>query len=343
MKFGFMLDFRNPLPWRRPFPQLYNALLEQTVRAEELGYDNVWLTEHHFTEDGYNPSLLPTAAAIATRTQRIRIGTFVLLLPFQHPVRVAEDATCVDIWSNGRFDLGVGQGYSHKEFSALCMKREQRSARFAEGIELIRKLWTGERVTYEGKFTQVREMTLQPRPVQQPHIPLWIGARTEKATRRVARLGCNLLATIGPDPAPWYLDELRKAGRNVEEFAIAQLRMVYLAETEDQAWADAQDHIFVMMEFYGEILAEANDAPGDTTVFPFKSPRELRHSKFAEAAMIGTPVQVSRKLEQFRQDFRCTHFIMATQLPGLDPKKATRSLELFAQEVMPTFRNSRPN
>jgi len=114
LKFGLMQDFRNPRQWRRPSPELYHQILEQIVRAEELGYDNVWLTEHHFTEDGYNPSLLPTAAAIAATTTRLRIGTFVLLLPFQHPVRVAEDATCVDIWSNGRFDLGIGQGYSHK-------------------------------------------------------------------------------------------------------------------------------------------------------------------------------------------------------------------------------------
>src|SRR5262245_51089982 len=238
-----MLDFRNPLPWRRPFPQLYNALLEQTVRAEELGYDNVWLTEHHFTADDYNPSLLPTAAAIAARTERIRIGTFVLLLPFQHPVRVAEDATCVDILSNGRFDLGVGQGYSREEFEAFCMPRQERSARLAESVRLIQRLWTEERVTFDGKFVRVKDLTLAPRPVQSPHPPLWIGARAEKAVRRVARAGCHLMATLGPDPAPWYLDELNAAGRNPDDFSIAQLRMVYVAETEDQAWQDTQDHI----------------------------------------------------------------------------------------------------
>jgi alkanesulfonate monooxygenase SsuD/methylene tetrahydromethanopterin reductase-like flavin-dependent oxidoreductase (luciferase family) len=313
--------------------------LTQIVRAEELGYDNVWLTEHHFTDDGYNPSLMPTAAAIASRTHRIRIGTFVLLLPFQHPVRVAEDAVCVDIWSDGRFDLGIGQGYSYKEFDAFCMKRNERSARFAEGVELIRKLWTEERVTFDGKFTHVQEMTLSPRPVRQPHIPLWIGARTQKATRRVARLGCNLLATIGPDPAPWYVDELRGSGRNPADFAVAQLRMVYVAGSEDQAWDDVENHVFAMMEFYGEILAEANDAAGDKNVFPYKSARELRRSPLAEAAMIGTPDQVARKLERFGNEFRCTHFIMATQLPGLDPAKGARSLELFAKEVMPAFQD----
>ncbi len=82
LKIGMMQDFRNPKEWRRPNPELYSAILDQIVRAEELGYDNVWLTEHHFADDGYNPSLLPTAAAIATRTHRIRIGTFVLLCLF---------------------------------------------------------------------------------------------------------------------------------------------------------------------------------------------------------------------------------------------------------------------
>jgi alkanesulfonate monooxygenase SsuD/methylene tetrahydromethanopterin reductase-like flavin-dependent oxidoreductase (luciferase family) len=338
MKFGFMEDFRNPRPWRRPYPDLYRAILDQIVRAEELGYDNVWLTEHHFTEDGYNPSLLPTAAAVAARTTRIRIGTFVLLLPFQHPVRVAEDATCVDILSNGRFDLGVGQGYSYKEFNALNIRRGERSARMAEGVELIQRLWTEASVTFSGKFTQVKELTLSPRPVQQPYIPLWIGARAEKATRRVAQMGCHLMATIGPDPAPWYVETLKECGRDPAHFNIAQLRLVYLAESEDQAWEEAAPHIQSMMEFYGEILAEANDAPGDKDVWRFKSPDEIRHSAFGQAAMIGTPGQVAPKFEQFCQQFRCTHFILITQLPGLDPRKATRSLELFAKEIMPRYR-----
>ncbi|MBI2962294.1 MAG: LLM class flavin-dependent oxidoreductase [Deltaproteobacteria bacterium] len=338
MKFGFMEDFRNPLPWRRPSADLYRAILEQIVRGEQLGYDNVWLTEHHFTADGYNPSLLPTAAAVAARTERIRIGTFVLLLPFQHPVRVAEDATCVDILSGGRFDLGVGQGYAHQEFEALCMPREERSARLAEGVDLVQRLWREERVTFDGRFTKVRDLSLSPRPVQQPHPPLWIGARTAQATRRAARLGCHLMATLGPDPAPAYVATLRQCGRNPDDFSIAQLRMVYVARSEDQAWEDTQEHIFSMMQYYGEILAEANDAPGDDQMWTIERPQDIRSSGFGRAVMIGTPDQVAEKLERFRRDYLCTHFIMSTQLPGMDPRKATRSLELFAREVLPGFR-----
>ena len=338
MKFGFVEDFRNPEPWRRPSAALYGALLDQVRRADELGYDNVWLTEHHFTEDGYNPSLLPTAAAVAARTERIRIGTFVLLLPFQHPVRVAEDATCVDILSNGRFDLGVGQGYAANEFDALCMPRRERSARLVEGVELIQRLWSEERVTFAGRFTQVKDLMLSPRPVQQPHPPLWIGARAERAVRRAARLGCHLMATLGPDPAPSYLEELAECGRDPKEFAIAQLRMVYVAETEERAWHDTQQHIHSMMQYYGRILGEANDVPGDDRVWTIERPQDIRHSGFGAAVMIGTPDQVAKKLERFRREFRCTHFVMATQFPGMDPAKGTRSLELFAKEVMPGFR-----
>lgn len=337
MKFGFMEDFRNPKPWQRPWAEFYEAILRQIARAEELGYDNVWLTEHHFTDDGYNPSLLPTAAAVAARTRTIRIGTFVLLLPFQHPVRVAEDATCVDILSNGRFDLGVGQGYSANEFEALCMPRNERSARLNEGVDLLQRLWNEESVSFEGRFHRVKDLTLSPRPIQKP-MPLWIGARTEKATRRVARKGCHLMATLGPDPAPWYVETLKQCGRNPADFHIAQLRMVYVAESEDQAWADTQDHIFSMMEFYGHILAEANDAPGDDTMWQITRAADIRKSGFGRAVMVGTPDQVAEKLERFRREYTCTHFIMSTQLPGMDPAKATRSLELFAKEVLPAFR-----
>lgn len=114
----------------------------------------------------------------------------------------------MDIFSNGRFDLGVGQGYSYHEFNAFCMPRKERTARITEGVQLIQQLWTAPPVTFDGKFTQVKDMTLSPLPVPQPHVPLWIGARAEKATRRVARLGCHLMATFGLDPAPWYIDEL---------------------------------------------------------------------------------------------------------------------------------------
>ncbi|MGH7985439.1 MAG: LLM class flavin-dependent oxidoreductase [Candidatus Binataceae bacterium] len=339
MRFGVMFDFRNPTPWRRPVPALYKAHLDEIERLEELGYDSVWLTEHHFVDDGYNPSVLPLAAAIAVRTSRIRIATFVLLLPFHNAVRVAEDAISVDILSGGRFDLGVGQGYRAEEFAALNIPRGERSARLAEGIELIDRLFKEKEVTFEGKYNRVSAMTLYPRPVQPGGPPIWIGCRTAKATERAARMGFHLLATLGPDPAVPYQAALRKSGRDPHHFNIAQLRAVHVARNADQAWEEAAPHLHYMMTHYDHWLAEANDAAGDQEVWRVSSPTELRESPLAQGLMIGTPDQVVRKFEEFRTGCACTDFVMASQLPGMDPALATRSLELFAKAVMPNFAN----
>ncbi|MCC2655291.1 MAG: luciferase-like protein [Panacagrimonas sp.] len=336
MKMGVMFDFRNPEPWRKPYPEFYKSQIDQIVRTEELGFDNCWLTEHHFVEDGYNPATLTVAAAVAARTHRIRIGTFVLLMPFHNPVRLAEDVVSVDILSNGRFDLGVGQGYRAGEFSAFKIPRKERAPRMQEGIELVEKLFNEKNVTFNGRFTQVEGMTLYPRPVQEP-LPIWIGCRAEKATARAARMGFHLMATIGPDPAPTYRQQLKDAGRNPADFNVAQLRVVYTAKTADQAWEEAAPHLHHMLRLYGVWLSEANDAEGDAAMSEIPPPEKLRHSPYAEGMMIGTPDEVARKMEKFRSEFDCSHFVMGTQLPGADPAKVRRALELFAKEVMPSF------
>lgn len=337
MKMGMMFDFRNPEPWRKPFPEFYQSQLDLVVRTEQLGFDNCWLTEHHFVEDGYNAATLPVAAAIAARTQRIRIGTFVLLMPFHNPVRLAEDVASIDILSNGRFDLGVGQGYRAPEFEAFKIPRKERAPRMTEGIDLVRRLFTERNVTFDGKYTQVANMTLHPRPVQQPSPPIWIGCRAEVATARAARMGFHLMATIGPDPAPSYRAALKEAGRDPAAFNVAQLRMVYVAPTADQAWAETAPHVHHMLRLYGEWLSEANDAEGDAAMSQMPPPEKLRDSPYAEGMMIGTPDEVSRKMEKFAKEYDCTHFVMGTQMPGADPVKTTRALELFAEKVMPRF------
>ena len=126
MKFGVLYAFRNPPQWQQPFPDFYRAQFDQMQAVEQLGYDVVWVTEHHFIEDGYLPSLLPVAAVIADRTKRVQIGTYVLLLPLHNPLRVAEDAAVVDIISNGRLLLGLGQGYRLEEFEGFNINRDDR-------------------------------------------------------------------------------------------------------------------------------------------------------------------------------------------------------------------------
>ncbi len=132
----------------------------------------MWLSEHHFLEDGYLPSLLPIAAAAAARTKRLLIGTSVLLLPFHNALRVAEDAAVVDIISGGRFMLGVGLGYRLEEFRTFGVPVKERVARLEEGLEVIRRAWTQERVTFHGRYYHLDGVTVTPKPVQQPHPPI---------------------------------------------------------------------------------------------------------------------------------------------------------------------------
>ena len=141
MSFGVTYDFRNPAHAGRSFVQLYRETLNHIVAAEDMGFDTVWLTEHHFTDDGYLPSLLPMAAAIAQRTRKVHIGTNVILLPLHHPLRVAEDGAVVDILSNGRFALGAAVGYRPVEFEMLGVSVHERGGRIREQLEIIAQAW----------------------------------------------------------------------------------------------------------------------------------------------------------------------------------------------------------
>ena len=339
MRFGLMYDFRNPQRWYIEPPKFYRLMLDQMIEAEKLGFDHIWLTEHHFTEDAYNPASLSMAAAIAAVTNRIRIGTFILLMPFIHPVRAAEDIVLADILSDGRFDIGVGQGYTHEEFNAFGVDRKERGERLTEGVEIMRRLFSEDDLSYNGKFTQTHKMTLSPKSVQKPHPPIWVGARGPKGIKRAAELRANLMTTLGPDPAPLYLETLEALGENKDSFKIAQLRMVYCAESDDQAWEESQDHLAHVFGYYERVLSEAADVEGDTEPLPFKAPEEIRQSSLAESALfIGSPKTVAEKLELFCKNFECTDFILSTHFAGIDSSKSAHSNRLFAEEVMPNFR-----
>jgi alkanesulfonate monooxygenase SsuD/methylene tetrahydromethanopterin reductase-like flavin-dependent oxidoreductase (luciferase family) len=155
----------------------------------------VWLTEHHVCDDGHAPSILPLAAAVATTTRNIRIGIGVLLLQLYHPVRVAEDCATIDILSNGRFEFDIGIGYRPQEFSGLGVSRSGRATRIDEGVEIIRRLWEGETLTFAGKHYQLDPVQFRPPPIQRTRPSLWVGGFAPAAARRVARVGDGYIGT----------------------------------------------------------------------------------------------------------------------------------------------------
>jgi probable F420-dependent oxidoreductase len=336
MQFGLIYDFRNPARWERPFAELYAEQLEQIAYAEHLGFDSVWITEHHFIKDGYTPSVLPVAAAIAARTSRIRIGTWVLLLPLHNAIRVAEDAATVDILSNGRLDLGMGLGYRLEEFEAFGVDRRHRGRLMDEGVELIRRGWTEDRVTFEGRFYQVRDLQITPKPVQEPHPPIWLGARGAVPARRAARFRAPLLLVGPPAVYEVYAAELRAAGVDPARMPVLGSLSCVVTDDPDKTWAEMRDHLHYTRTLYGDWYREAADLPTDVEGIGRSTadPDDLR-----SGVQIGTAAEAIARIDRWRQTVPYTHMIFTANPAGMHTAQTNPMLERFAREVIPHFKN----
>jgi probable F420-dependent oxidoreductase len=337
MEFGLLYDFRNPARWARPAPQLYAELLEQIVYAERLGFDSVWLTEHHFVEDGYTPSVLTLAAAIAARTTRLRIGTWVLLLPLHHPLRVAEDAATVDILSDGRLDLGLGLGYRREEFAAFGVDRRQRGRLMDEGVELLRRAWTEERVTFAGRFYAVEDLPVTPRPVQRPHPPLWLAARGEAPARRAARFGAGLLGLGGPEVYQAYAAALRERGVVPAGMPVLGYHPLVVTDDPERTWAQLRERVHYTGALYDRWYGEAADRPADVARLQTPDDPEVRRTTWT----IGTADEVTAAIRGWQQTVPYTHLIFFATPAGLPPAQTTPWLEQFARQVIPRFKGQR--
>lgn len=334
MKFGLWYDLRR-LPDGPPFAEIYQRALEHIALAEGWGYDSVWLSEHHFVEDGYCAGLLPVAAAIAARTRRLSIGTNVLLLPLHNPLRLAEDGAAVDILSNGRFVLGVAAGYRRGEFEGFGMSMRERAGRMDEGLEILRRAWSGEEFSFDGAFYQVPRLRITPPPVQRPRPPILVGGFSPAALRRAARLGDGWLAgSSGPDEYALYARALRDVGKDPAEAEIVQSRVVVVSRDPERAWETVKEGLLYQHNKYSEWYAEAGGTVASISRVHLRDPADLPRERF----IIGTPAQCVEALRRLHERVPYTHFAFWAQLPGVDPEVSLASIELFAKEVMPQIR-----
>jgi len=331
MRFDIWYDFRNPGQWFRDPATLYAETLDQISWADELGFSCAWMSEHHFTEEGYLPAMMPMLAAIAMRTKRLRLGTAVLLAPLHHPLRLAEEAAVVDLLSGGRLELGIAPGYRVNEFEAMGISKSERGARTNETIELLIQAWTQDRVDHHGAHFDFTDVPVKPHPAQRPHPPIWIGGSTAAAARRAGRYGCNFMPDSGSPAEVYsiYRDELAKHGHGDRE--IATNMVVYVCEDPERGWEDVKDHYFYVYQTYQRWFAEAGDLiqVGNELTHPDQLSRETH--------IVGTPEMVIAAIESRRQRFPFDRLVFWARPPGLDIEKSSRSLELFATEVLPHF------
>jgi probable F420-dependent oxidoreductase len=343
MNFGLILTGENPKPWQVPSAQLYRSMIHQAVLAEELGYDGIWTAEHHGTDE-YWPAQFPVLAAIAARTSRIRLGTYIVILPLYHPLQVAEEAATLDAISDGRFDLGMGQGYVVEEYAAYGISRRERPSRMEEGLTIIKGVWEQESFSFEGKHFKMAPFSLRPKPVQK-RLPIWVAGLTEKSIDRVARHGCHFAGAGAAAAYQIYDASLRRHGHDPKDFYKAALRAVYLSDTRERAWEEYAPHLHHRMTVYTEKIGEAGDfkwTGGYFGVDPLPPPEALRTSPglhfFGAPLIIGTPEDAIKEITRSQEETGVTHLVMWMQIGGIDPRRAEHSMRLFAKEVMPHFR-----
>jgi alkanesulfonate monooxygenase SsuD/methylene tetrahydromethanopterin reductase-like flavin-dependent oxidoreductase (luciferase family) len=330
--FGLWYDFRQRLPLQN-YERFYAECFEEIEESERLGFTGVWLSEHHFVDDGYLPSPLVVAAAIAARTQRLTIGTNVLLLPMHHPLRVAEDAAVVQLVSGGRFVLGVGQGYVQHEFEALGFDRKYRPSLFEEGIEIIRRASEKGRTGYEGKRWRFEDLPFEPRPEKRP--PVYVGAFADPAIDRAARLADGFLASTGGgalvDTYRKVREALARHGRDDEDFPFVASGVVYVHEDPERARSDVAPAISYQRSRYAEWGTD-RDRPKPEPIRPEDLPWERY--------LVGSPDEVAERLIRLHAEAPCDHYCFWGRLPGITHEQALANVRLFASEVMPKVRDA---
>jgi alkanesulfonate monooxygenase SsuD/methylene tetrahydromethanopterin reductase-like flavin-dependent oxidoreductase (luciferase family) len=343
MRFSTMVVQTTP----QDGPERYAEIIEQVLLAEQLGYHRVWLTCHHFTSFS-RPSSMLMLSHLAALTSRIRLGLGVVVLPLEHPLRVAEDAAVLDHLSGGRVDVGVGRGIQPEAFRGFDIPMQEASARYQEALEILRKAWTQERFSHEGRFWNVPELSVLPRPVQEPHPPIWQVGVSPASIERAAASGLNgligtymnTLEEVHGDLELWSR-HLPKAGDGRERPLLAHNELVYVARTDDLAEAESRPSGLWYSRSAGKTWQGEKDGdtglPDDYEYWRWLARRtesldwdDLRENR----SLIGSPETVLAKVRQLA-DWGVDDLIVFSSFGGMPHEQTCRSLRLFAEHVMP--------
>lgn len=328
------------------------GLVEQAVLAESLGFDTFWVGEHHFSHYMMpNPAVV--LAAIATRTRRIRVGTGVALAPHHHPLRLAEDYAVVDALSDGRLDLVLGRGFFLSGYQGFNQTFAESRPRLEDAAIITRGVWEQETFSYVGQTVQVKDINLQPRPVQ-ARAPIWIGGgRGPDTVLWAAQNGFHLAlpSVFGPllgfEPlCVAYRETLAAAGYDPAAFQVSGGQHCYVGESHAAAHALWEPRYRRYVRFVGELLPQAQYCGSDLEVAAARIREAGDKLDFAKAArsslLCGEPGEVAERIIEAGERMALAHFWIMVDLGGLPAAELRRSLERFAAQAMPRVRAALP-
>lgn len=265
MKFGVLQFFSWP-DRRISIPTVYERALQRIEIMDRSGYDAVWITEHHFNDYSVCPSIPVMGAYAAARTKKLHIATGVTLAAFYHPLRLAEEVALLDILSGGRVYWGAGRGFDPKEFRTFGMTPEESYPRFRESVEIVLSAWRNRRLSYHGKYFSFENIELLPKPLQQPHPPMWVAAYSPSAVEWAAEQGYSIMldphsptSVIGEKMETWRRLMVQH-GHSVEGRVIPTVRLVAIAQTEAEATEIAREGSKFMLRTYVNPQGERGDS-----------------------------------------------------------------------------------
>lgn len=354
MKFGVFFLGSSP---RKDYARTYSEILEQADYAEELGFDSVWLAEHHRSEFGTMPRPAVMAAAIAERTARMRIGVGVSILPFDNPVRVAEDWAMVDVLSGGRLNFGAGRGYQPREFEVMRADPNASREVFAEALDVILGLWNADGLfTYKGEHFEFTDIEIYPKPVQQP-IPVWVAAVSPATFKLAASRDLQVIT----GPGLQILDELKEGNIEAARILIAGGRdpasidfpmhvVIHLHETREAALQSFEGPI----EWYFDQLNRDGIHPAhartpargyETYIESAKRMQgapTLEGAVQAGIALVGDPEDARARVRELRDEIGLKQLLCVFNIGDITHEDVLRTMKLWAEEVMPHFSDDTP-
>lgn len=323
----------------RSFHREYADAIELAHLAEAEGFDSAWVSEHHFSQDGYLPSLLPLLAAFAAATTKIELGTGVVLAPFHDPIRLAEDYAVVDQISGGRVVCGLGIGWREEEFRAFGIDVRSRVRRLTEIVEILRLAWSGERFDFRGRHYSYEGVRVTPAPARVP--PIYVGGFVDSAIRRAGRIADGYISSRAqPDRIRESFEMAaaarREAGRDGLPLA-ALLQNAFVTEDPERDWPMVARGIGHQLGVYAGWRA-GTDVPGrPLEVLPPDDDTIRRTTAY------GTPTEVSEFLEPLAGVLGAhpdSHLILRFHYPGMEAGPAADAIKLFAREVAPRLREA---
>ncbi|VTU28631.1 Alkanal monooxygenase alpha chain [Variovorax sp. PBL-H6] len=344
MEFGVFI-LAQQRGYHQSSQQVIQNSIEQTVVAEQAGFNTAWYAEHHFNNYSLSPSPLMMIAHMAARTQRIRLGSAVCILPLYHPARFLAEVGFVDTVSNGRLELGIGSGYQAFEFERFGVKIEESGAIYNEFLDIIPKGLTQKIVEYDGKYLKLPPSSIAVRPVQDPMPPLWITSGNPATLGRGVREGHNLFVTAllnGTDAIVSLRDRLEKVAHDNgadldDDVKFGFLRCAFASDKQSDidAYLDNarfQRRISESLKFR---RAQSDDG---YMVKEVPSPTDPSFEQLRKNLPVGCVNQVIDKMLEEISILRPKHIALQTQLGDFDQKTMLRQIELWGEKIIPAIR-----